>query len=68
MNEQIDAFSVGLPGAGLQVHGLQTGRAAVPLLLLHGWREWSHAWRPVKSRLAHRFELTAAGPDRLSAR
>jgi len=59
--EKIDAFSVGLPGAGLQVHGLQAGGAAVPLLLLHGWPEWSHAWRPVMSRLAHRFELMA--PD-----
>ncbi len=61
MNHTIDAFSVGLPGAGLQVHGLRAGRAAVPLLLLHGWPEWSHAWRPVMSRLAHRFELVA--PD-----
>jgi pimeloyl-ACP methyl ester carboxylesterase len=58
---QIDAFSVELPGAGLQVHGLRAGRASTPLLLLHGWPEWSHAWRPVMSRLAHRFELVA--PD-----
>lgn len=61
MSDPIDAFSVGLPGAGLQVHGLQAGRAAKPLLLLHGWPEWSQAWRPVMSRLAHRFELMA--PD-----
>ncbi len=59
---RIDAFSVELPGAGLQVHGLQAGQATVtPLLLLHGWPEWSHAWRPVMSRLAHRFKLIA--PD-----
>lgn len=30
MHPTIDAFSVGLPGAGLQVLGLQAGRAAVP--------------------------------------
>lgn len=53
-------LSLELPGAGLQVQGLQAGRGA-PLLLLHGWPEWSHAWRPVMSRLAHRFELVA--PD-----
>jgi pimeloyl-ACP methyl ester carboxylesterase len=57
----IDAFEVDLPGAGLQVHGLQAGRAGPPHQLLHGWPEWSHAWRPVMSRLAHRFELVA--PD-----
>lgn len=61
MTERIDAFSVELPGAGLQVHGLRAGRGAPPLLLLHGWPEWSHAWRPVMSRLAHRYELVA--PD-----
>lgn len=56
----IAPLSLELPGAGLQVQGLQAGRGA-PLLLLHGWPEWSHAWRPVMSRLAHRFELVA--PD-----
>lgn len=61
MTLPVDALSVELPGAGLQVSGLQAGRAGAPLLLLHGWPEWSHAWRPVMSRLAHRFELAA--PD-----
>lgn len=68
MNEQIDALSVGLPGAGLQVLGLQTGCAALPLLLLHGGREWSHVWHPVMSRFAHRFELIAIGLHRRTAR
>ncbi len=45
---------------GLRQHCLRAG-AGAPLLLLHGWPEWSHAWRPVMSRLAHRFQLTA--PD-----
>ena len=61
MTGEIEAFSVTLPRAGLQVHGLQAGHAGVPLLLLHGWPEWSHAWRPVMSRLAPRFEIIA--PD-----
>ncbi|WP_298829084.1 hypothetical protein [uncultured Piscinibacter sp.] len=71
MTAKIDAFSVGLPGAGLQVHGLQAGRAAASLLLLHGWPEWSHAWHPVMSRLAHRIELNASdlsGPGDASPR
>jgi haloacetate dehalogenase len=55
----IDASSVGLPGAGLQVHGLRAGRVASPLLLLHGWPEGSHAWHPATSRIAHRFERIA---------
>ena len=36
MTGEIEAFSVTLPRAGLQVHGLQAGHAGVPLLLLHG--------------------------------
>ncbi len=58
------ALRIDLPSAGLQVHGLHAGpaRAGQPrLLLLHGWPEWSHAWRPVMERLAGRFELVA--PD-----
>jgi pimeloyl-ACP methyl ester carboxylesterase len=31
------------------------------LVLLHGWPEWSHVWRPVMSRLADEFDLVA--PD-----
>ena len=57
----IEPFTVDLPGAGLQVHGLRAGRGGPRLLLLHGWPEWSHAWRPVLQRLAGRFELVA--PD-----
>jgi pimeloyl-ACP methyl ester carboxylesterase len=60
MSSTIGTLRVELPDAGLQVHGLQAGRGA-PLLLLHGWPEWSHAWRPVMSRIASPFELVA--PD-----
>lgn len=45
---------------GLRLHGLQAGHGT-PLVLLHGWPEWSHAWRPVMTRLADRFAMTA--PD-----
>jgi pimeloyl-ACP methyl ester carboxylesterase len=63
------ALRIHLPAAGLQVHGLRGGpghaaHAARPRLLLpllHGWPECSHAWRPVMTRLADRFELVA--PD-----
>lgn len=44
----------------LRLHCLQAGRGT-PLVLLHGWPEWSHAWRPVMTRLADRFTLSA--PD-----
>lgn len=46
--------------SGLRLHCLQAGRGT-PLVLLHGWPEWSHAWRPVMSWLADRFAVTA--PD-----
>jgi len=46
----------------LRTHYLQAGSAAdQPLLLLHGWPEWSHVWRPLISRLAPQFSLLA--PD-----
>lgn len=45
---------------GLRLHCLQAG-TGTPLVLLHGWPEWSHAWRPVMTRLASRFAMTA--PD-----
>ncbi len=44
----------------LRTHYLRGG-AGMPLILLHGWPEWSHVWRPVMSRLVGRFDLIA--PD-----
>lgn len=47
---------------GLRTHYLEAGDAsAAPLLLLHGWPEWSHVWRPVMQRLDQAFHLYA--PD-----
>lgn len=51
---------------GLRLHALHVpaaggGGAGTPLLLLHGWPEWSHAWRPLMTRLDGEFELWA--PD-----
>jgi epoxide hydrolase 4 len=49
---------------GIRLHFLRstaTNTQHPPLLLLHGWPEWSHAWRPVMTRLAGQFELIA--PD-----
>jgi pimeloyl-ACP methyl ester carboxylesterase len=59
----ITPSSIALPKAGLQLSGLHApADAGRPrLLLLHGWPEWSQAWRPVMERLAGRFELLA--PD-----
>lgn len=55
-------FHVDLPGVGLQVQGLRAGTSgAQPLLLLHGWPEWSRAWQPVMERLGSDFDLVA--PD-----
>jgi epoxide hydrolase 4 len=61
---EIAAIGFDLPAAGLQVHGLRAGASGsgVPrLVLLHGWPEWSHAWRPIMQRLAPRVEMVA--PD-----
>jgi pimeloyl-ACP methyl ester carboxylesterase len=49
-----------LDANGLRLHCLQAGQGK-PLMLLHGWPEWSHAWRPVMTRLADRYAMTA--PD-----
>ena len=45
---------------GIRVHYLRGG-AGPTLILLHGWPEWSHVWRPVMSRLADEFDVIA--PD-----
>lgn len=45
---------------GIEIACRRAG-AGFPLLLLHGWPEWSFAWEPVMARLAHRFDLVA--PD-----
>lgn len=44
----------------IRMHYLRTGRGPT-LILLHGWPEWSHVWRPVMHRLADQFDLIA--PD-----
>lgn len=47
---------------GICTHYLEAGEpAAPPLLLLHGWPEWSHVWRPLMRRLGDAFHLYA--PD-----
>ena len=51
---------------GIRLHYLRSGTctggsSGLPLLLLHGWPEWSHAWRPVMTRLASHFDMVA--PD-----
>jgi pimeloyl-ACP methyl ester carboxylesterase len=45
---------------GIRQHYLRSGSGQT-LVLLHGWPEWSHVWRPVMSRLADEFDLVA--PD-----
>lgn len=45
---------------GADLHVLRAGHGA-PLLLLHGWPEFSATWQPVMTRLADRFTLIA--PD-----
>ena len=45
---------------GAAFHVARTG-AGPPLLLLHGWPEFSLTWEPVMARLADRFTLLA--PD-----
>jgi epoxide hydrolase 4 len=58
----IQAFVQPLPDRDLRVHGLRSAAPGAPrLLLLHGWPEWSHAWRPLMQRLAGRCDLLA--PD-----
>jgi pimeloyl-ACP methyl ester carboxylesterase len=45
---------------GVRLHYLRQG-AGRTLLLLHGWPEWSHIWRPVMRLLGDDFDLIA--PD-----
>lgn len=45
---------------GLKVHALRGG-AGMPLVLLHGWPEFSYVWRKNIPVLAERFEVVA--PD-----
>ena len=45
---------------GIRVHYLRGG-SGLTLILLHGWPEWSHVWRPAMSRLADEFDVIA--PD-----
>jgi pimeloyl-ACP methyl ester carboxylesterase len=45
---------------GVRLHYLRSGSGPT-LVLLHGWPEWSHVWRPVLERIAGEFDLVA--PD-----
>ena len=46
----------------IQTHFLTAGGAdRPPLVLLHGWPEWNHVWRPLMTRLEDAFHLYA--PD-----
>lgn len=47
---------------GIRIHYLRAGpRGGTPLILLHGWPEFSHVWHKVIARLEDRFDLIA--PD-----
>ncbi len=46
---------------GLRLHYLHSDGGGLPLLLLHGWPEWSHVWRPMMGELRGDFTLVA--PD-----
>lgn len=62
----VQALNLDLPAAGLQVRGLRAGTpGAQPLLLLHGWPEWSAAWQPLIERLlaAPRAAFDIVAPD-----
>ena len=41
---------------GIRLHYLRGGHGPT-LMLLHGWPEWSHVWRPLIQRLGTNFEL-----------
>jgi pimeloyl-ACP methyl ester carboxylesterase len=48
-------------GDGITIHYRRHGSGTVPLILLHGWPEFSLTWEPVMTRLAESFDLIA--PD-----
>lgn len=59
---RLTALSLEVPASGLTVRGLRGGTpGGRPLLFLHGWPEWSEAWRPVMAGLPPGFDLVA--PD-----
>lgn len=50
------------PTRTIHTHSLTAGpQGAPPLVLLHGWPEWSHVWRPLMQRLENDYRLYA--PD-----
>jgi pimeloyl-ACP methyl ester carboxylesterase len=57
-SDRIEHLTVEANGARFHVARAGQGK---PLLLLHGWPEFWMTWKPVMSRLAHRFSLIA--PD-----
>lgn len=56
--EVVHSLTQAVNGANLHVRRAGSGP---PLLLLHGWPEFSLTWEPVMKRLADRFDLIA--PD-----
>lgn len=52
------------PANGQQLHYLIAGQGP-PLVLLHGWPQHSHHWRPIMPALAERFTVIA--PDQRGA-
>ena len=46
---------------GLKMHYLTAGHGSTTVLLLHGYAETSHMWRPIMPRLAEKFTVIA--PD-----
>lgn len=49
-----------IEAGGLDIHYLRAGRGR-PLVLLHGWPEFSGVWEPMMARLASEFDVIA--PD-----
>ncbi len=50
-----------VPANGIAQHLLRRGGNGLPLLLLHGWPEWSHVWRRLMGELDPSYDLVA--PD-----